>query len=1047
MFTAKLSWAVVTYTWTGTTSTDWATNSNWSSSGGTHPGAASTDIVIINTTGANQPIVAAGSGTISIASITIGKSGSTVPSLTVLTGSTLSLSGSITFASVTASSTATLAGAGTINAASIAITATSTSAANTLTLVSSITALNVTGNIAFTTVHANPSKNGDATFNITGGTVAVTGTITTTNANSGNFSTLSVASGATLKLANTTAFSGLSATTTNTLTFSSGSTINYSGTTAQTVYAAIANSSLSGGVTYSNLTLSGSAIKTVPSGTLTVDGNFTNSLANDASDKLDVTTNSIPVIFGGTAQTINCGSGLGTTFKNITFSGTGIKTVSSGIMNITGNFTNSITLNDGSDYIDFTTNNTPVNFTGTTQTLAGGNGTGTTFKTLTFSGGGTKTMSGKFSIASLGSVTLSASSTLATGGVLTLNSDATGSATVANIPSGSSITGNVIWQRFMTGGTLTERGYRLISSAVNAAAGVYNLDFLKSSGSYLTGGGGTGNGWDAAGNPTLYLYRDDETPANYTFTVGNYREINKINNTNTYSLGTLDGTFSLPVGTGILYFFRGNNGVNPATVPNNITFSATGALNQGQITYKSWVTGTSGVDYIAATGNGAVIGFNLVGNPYASSIDWHTNFGNTTAGNNTGICCSTNLDNTIYIYNPVSKVYATYLNTSSSTGTAANGGSNIIPAGQGFFVHATTTGASIIFNESAKVTSQPGTLLLNAATPAVDQHLRLELAKDTVNKEETVLVFNSNANTDYVPGEDALYLQSTGEVSLSNIAGSKALAISQLPFSAQRQTIPLNVSVASTGPYQFNLTDITNIPPIFNIWLKDALLKDSVDIKNNPTYSFTVPADTTGTGSRFSLVISPDPTLAVQLLSFTGAKETGDVKLVWTAKNEANYTQYTLQRSTDGGKTFITLDSLTSASLGSYIDLDTKPATGQNQYRLKQVDINGVISYSSVVTIMYSAVSNNIGANIVSVYPNPASGIINLAIKTGATANASASYKITITSSAGIIVKTITAAQPNWQGDVSGLIPGTYFVQVTNAKDNTITGSSTFIKL
>jgi len=220
-----------------------------------------------------------------------------------------------------------------------------------------------------------------------------------------------------------------------------------------------------------------------------------------------------------------------------------------------------------------------------------------------------------------------------------------------------------------------------------------------------------------------------------------------------------------------------------------------------------------------------------------------------------------------------------------------------------------------------------------------------------------------------------------------------------------------------------------------------------VDIKNNPTYSFTVPADTTGTGSRFSLVISPDPTLAVQLLSFTGAKETGDVKLVWTAKNEANYTQYTLQRSTDGGKTFITLDSLTSASLGSYIDLDTKPATGQNQYRLKQVDINGVISYSSVVTIMYSAVSNNIGANIVSVYPNPASGIINLAIKTGATANASASYKITITSSAGIIVKTITAAQPNWQGDVSGLIPGTYFVQVTNAKDNTITGSSTFIKL
>ncbi len=96
---------------------------------------------------------------------------------------------------------------------------------------------------------------------------------------------------------------------------------------------------------------------------------------------------------------------------------------------------------------------------------------------------------------------------------------------------------------------------------------------------------------------------------------------------------------------------------------------------------------------------------------------------------------------------------------------------------------------------------------------------------------------------------------------------------------------------------------------------------------------------------------------------------------------------------------------------------------------------------------MYSPLSNNIGANIITVYPNPASTTLNLVIKTDATTNASASYKITITSSAGIIVKTVTAAQPNWQDDVSGLYPGTYFVQVTNAKDNTIIGSSTFIKL
>jgi len=74
-----------------------------------------------------------------------------------------------------------------------------------------------------------------------------------------------------------------------------------------------------------------------------------------------------------------------------------------------------------------------------------------------------------------------------------------------------------------------------------------------------------------------------------------------------------------------------------------------------------------------------------------------------------------------------------------------------------------------------------------------------------------------------------------------------------------------------------------------------------VDIKNNPTYSFTV-ADTTGTGNRFSLVIDPDPSLAVQLLSFTGIKENQGCKTGLDNENEDNFTQYTLQRSTDGSR-------------------------------------------------------------------------------------------------------------------------------------------------
>jgi len=993
MLSAELSWAANTYDWIGGVAghtTDWAWPQNWKIGStvqtANYPGSsASTDIVqigVVTGTITNFPVVGATPAN-SIASITIGVTGGTSPSLTVNSPAVLTVTGDITY--TTASTfTATLAGTGTISAANLNITTTSTvttGSGDVSTLTSSITTLTLSGNLALTTSYVSSGhKTHDITFNFTGSTLSLAG-IKTTNADVTNTSTVTTGANTTLNFTGGTAAElATLGTGVNTITFGSGLNVGYTGSVAQTVYtnAAIANSSLSSGISYTNITFSGSGIKTALAGNLNVTGSFTNSMVSDA------TTN----------------------------------------------------------YVDFSSPS--VNFTGTSQALAGGTGVGTTFYTLTMSGVGTKTMSGLFNLASTGTLTMTGANTTilnAGSSVLTLKSNATSSATIAAL-SGPVINGNVIWQRFVTGNSsLTYRGYRLLSSAVNAAAGVYNLDFLKASGSWTSGA--SGGGFDVTGNPSMYLYRDDETPNNTSFTAGNWRGITKINASPTYSITTIDPlTINMPVGTGFLYFFRGNNSTSTTTPPSNITFSATGALNQGQITYKYWPTGTSGLDYSTVSGTSAVEGFNLVGNPYASSIDWHTNYGN--ASSTTGIY-STNLSNSIYIYDPVNKVYAAYLNTSATTGTATGNGSNIIPAGQGFFVNATTTGGSLIFNESAKISSQPGTLLLNAVTPPVDRHLRMELVKDSVNREETVLVFNNAASTAYVVGEDALYLKGNGGVNLCNIASNnQALAISQLPFPAKPQTIPLNVSVISGGPYQLNLKEITNIPSMFNVWLKDALLKDSVDIKNNPAYSFTVAGDTTGTGNRFSLVVSENP---LQLLSFTGTRETGDVKLVWTAKNEDNFTQYTLQRSTDASKTFIALDSLTSANLGSYTDLDPHPIKGQNQYRLKQVDINGAVSYSSVVTVMYSPASNNVAANLVSVFPNPARTMLNLVIMADATASSATSYKITITSSAGIVIKTGTSTNPSWQDDVSSLIAGTYFVQVTNTKDNTIIGRSTFIKL
>ncbi|MGZ3835886.1 MAG: T9SS type A sorting domain-containing protein, partial [Mucilaginibacter sp.] len=114
-------------------------------------------------------------------------------------------------------------------------------------------------------------------------------------------------------------------------------------------------------------------------------------------------------------------------------------------------------------------------------------------------------------------------------------------------------------------------------------------------------------------------------------------------------------------------------------------------------------------------------------------------------------------------------------------------------------------------------------------------------------------------------------------------------------------------------------------------------------------------------------------------------------------------------------------------------------------YRLKQEDINDSITYSSVIPVAFSTLSNSLVNSNINIYPNPAASTINLAI--AQTVNTAASYNIQITTSSGIVIKQATSVQPKWQSNVSDLQPGTYIVKVFNSKDQTFIGNTKFIKL
>ncbi|MFI5159897.1 MAG: putative Ig domain-containing protein [Sphingobacteriales bacterium] len=996
--------------WIGATSTDWNTASNWLSNA--VPTNAQSALIGVNRTFNFFPTVLTADGTVNVGSIQIGNLGGQTGGVIVNTGGTLNVLGALTYQSDASSGlgyTATLSGAGTINANSISVISNTTlgSSYNTI-LAISVSNLNVTTNVALTSSNSGAALF-NSKFNITGGTTLITGLLQTTNTASSTSSFVVVpTTTATLQLSNTAALSGLSSTGTNVVTFNNtGTTVEYSGA-AQTVYTSAAITGLSGGVSY----------------------------------------------------------------QNITFSGTGIKTASSAYLNVSANFTNTMA-NDGSNYIDLSS--PTVYFNGTTQSLAGGAGNGTTFYNVYFGGLGTKTMtSGGFNVASSGVLTMiggSSSTILATGGFLTLNSDATGSASVAAI-SGPVISGNVNVQRYLTGG-VGYRSYRLGSSPIYAGTvssnNIYSINYLQNS-MYLTGSGG---GFDKAGNPTIYLYREDQAPSNASFISGNYWGVNSINNSPAYNYGVSglggSGTYSIPVGNGYLFFFRGNRAsaslatetTTAYTNPVAATMTTTGPLTQGQVIVHSWYTPSS--VYVGFSGSGAgtnfaVRGFNLVGNPYASSIDWESfTYASTTYGIY-GINCSS----TAYELNDLTGNYDTY----QKGGAYTNHGRRTIVSGQGFFVLATNTTSQIIFNESAKSTIQnTGAnlfLATNITVPATDEHLRLQMAMDSINTDDVYIGFDPSYSTKAVGNEDALYKPGNGKVSLASFTSDNIpMAINKMPLGQAQTVIPLSVKAREIGIFHLNMTELNDIPQIYGIWLVDSYKNDSLDMRHNSTYAFNITADTNSQGTkRFKLILRQDPTLAVHLLNFTGAKATNGNKLNWVTENESTYTNFTLERSTDGGATYNALEGFTSNSLGSYSFLDTAPETA-NMYRLKMVDLNGTVTYSNIVTMLYANNNSSIVKNNIMLYPNPAQSTINLTINAvnptsanpavGSESNAAfatgTGYTIKIMNSAGVVVRTTTTTQQTWQTNVNALLPGTYIMQVVKNSDNSLVGKGAFVKL
>ncbi len=116
--------------------------------------------------------------------------------------------------------------------------------------------------------------------------------------------------------------------------------------------------------------------------------------------------------------------------------------------------------------------------------------------------------------------------------------------------------------------------------------------------------------------------------------------------------------------------------------------------------------------------------------------------------------------------------------------------------------------------------------------------------------------------------------------------------------------------------------------------------------------------------------------LPVELLHFDAVKYNNDVLLTWTTAMQWNHSHFDIERSTDGTQfNFLTTvegESFTHETQ-AYEVFDFNPNHGVNYYRLKQVDLDGTITYSDIRLVNFQDNHKKI-----MVYPNPTNTLVHI---------------------------------------------------------------------
>ncbi|MCX6279172.1 MAG: hypothetical protein NT004_13910 [Bacteroidetes bacterium] len=248
------------------------------------------------------------------------------------------------------------------------------------------------------------------------------------------------------------------------------------------------------------------------------------------------------------------------------------------------------------------------------------------------------------------------------------------------------------------------------------------------------------------------------------------------------------------------------------------------------------------------------LGFNLIGNPYPSPIDWNASTG----------WVRTNIDNAVYYFNAgttdqYTGTYSSYVNGVSSDGLAGR----IIAAMQGFFIHVSNgtfpVQSTLIFTNGVRVNN------LSPRFHKKESHEWLPLLRirarncvDGSSGDPTVIYFNNEATMTFDNQLDALKLMNTDilEPNLYSLStDSEKLSVNGMPYPTDSITeVNLGLNTLQEGFVSFRVDAVEEMPVNLYIYFCDRKTGIKQNISLHPDYQIFLQPGTSE--DRFSIIFS-----------------------------------------------------------------------------------------------------------------------------------------------------------------------------------------------